>query len=490
MEPIDMSAITEETIALAAKAVTSGITSGTGIYGIDLSGLVSLVPVNTPFRNKISRESGKGSQNAQWRALLNINGQQSNPAVGLDYAGPLVKFSEQNVFAPYVPFAEAVTITQDSMDLSMDYADVKAIGVLQALLQLQIGEDIHMIGSQAYALPTIAAPTFVTNATGGTILHTQTLDVAVQARAGWNYFYGGSGIASANTQATIAGSGDTQSVTASVAAVEGAVAYDWFAGLHGGTMYYVTTTVVNTYTVTAVPTTNNLVVPNLPLISSVLPTAPAVADTSFSANNYNGLIASSLGDYGTNAIVTPGAGTSSGAYFKSLNGSTLTLSGAAIAEIDDMLLGIWNSVQLSPSALMVSAQQAQDIANKILGTNAAVTYLQPADETGRVNVTAGGSLASYVNKATGTVVPFEVHPHLPPGTIIARTDRVPFPGANIGNVHAVRTLRDYSQFDYAANRIPSVAGGGPRQDSEVRLLSTYTNKAPVCQGMISNVARG
>lgn len=486
---LDMDAISAETLEVA-KAVTNGIDSTTGIYGIDLSGLVSLIPVNTPARNRFARENGKGSQNAQWRALLNINNQQSNPAVGLDYAGPIVKFSEQNVFAPYVPFAEGVTITQDSMDLSMDYADVKAIGVLQAMNQLMIGEDVHIIGSQAYALPAIGNPSLTTHAAGGSILHTQTLDVKVAPRAGWNYFYGQSGPASSAVQATIAGSGDTQSVSATVAAVQGAVAYDWFAGAHGGTLYYVTTTVTNTYTFTSVPVANNTTVPDLPLISSTLPTSAPSTDHSYSENNYNGLLASTLGDYGSNAIVTPGAGVSSGAYWESLDGSTLTLSGAAILEIDAMLLGIWNQVQLSPTRLLMNAQQSQDIADKILGTNAAVTYLQPADEGGRAVVTAGGRLASYINKATGDVIPIEVHPHLPPGTIVAITERVPFPGANINNVFGVRTLRDYSQFDYGVSRVPNTAGGGPRQDSEVRLMSTFINRAPVACGVLSNIAPG
>jgi hypothetical protein len=137
---------------------------------------------------------------------------------------------------------------------------------------------------------------------------------------------------------------------------------------------------------------------------------------------------------------------------------------------------------------MMNANQAQEIANLILAQPSAVTYLQ-TDEAGRVDTVAGGRVGHIVNTAAGGVtVPIEVHPSVPPGTIVARTDQVPFPQANISTTLEVRTLRDMSQFDYATSRVASSAGGGPRKEFEIRSVEAFINRAPVAMGVISNIS--
>lgn len=506
---LDLDGITEETIAAVAKAQTSGINSGTGIAGVDLNGLVSLVPVETPWRNMLPREqSTDGAKVTQWKALLNVNSSQPLPASGFDYAGGLVQIDEQDVFSGYAPLAMAARVTQDAIDLAKGYADAQAVATLQALLQLQIGEDKIGMGGQAFALPAIATPTLSTASTGGSIAASANLDIKVAPRAGWNWFYGGSGPASSVANITVGSGTSTNTVTASVGAVHCGVAFDWYIGTHNGTLYYYTTTTTGSCTFTSNPGSAQSV-PSLPDISSLLPgtgvnpvtqTAgngqPTGTDTSYVASGqgqlFNGALAVILGDYGSNAVVTPGTGTaSSGATFIDAGASTLTLSGAAISQVDLLLMDIYQATKLSPTALMMNSQHAQDMTNKLLGTSAAYTLLGPDDAAGRAGLVAGGYIRHYVNKAAnGSLIRIEVHPSLPQGTIIARTDRVPFPGANITNVWSIRTLRDYASFVYGANYNPGTSGGGPRQDSEVRSLETLCCRAPVAQGVLTNVAAG
>jgi hypothetical protein len=85
-------------------------------------------------------------------------------------------------------------------------------------------------------------------------------------------------------------------------------------------------------------------------------------------------------------------------------------------------------------------------------------------------------------------VPIEVHTSLPPGTIIARTDRVPFPQANISSVLEYRSLRDTAQFDYGISRIANTSGGGPRKEFEIRSVGSFIDRAPVAMGVLSNVS--
>jgi hypothetical protein len=486
---MNMDQITQETLEQVKKAQTSGILNSTGLFGYDLSKWISLIPIETPFRNRVKRvPASEGAKFAIWRALLNVNSSQADPAVGFDFAGNLVVISEQDMQAPFAPFAVAGRVTQDAIDLAKGYADARAIATINVLNQLMMGEDRKMIGAQTFALATPATPIVTDSATGGSIAASTAVNVRVAARTGNNYFYGGSGLNSAQgtvTTSTVAAS--THSATATVTAVKGAVAYDWFvAG------FYYTTTIVNTVVITSIPTANQALPTNLPELSTVAPVALPTADGSGRANDYNGLLATLAGDYSaTGVLVTPGTGTASGAVWTSLDGGTLTLAGGTITQIDALFLAIYQAVRLSPTALMMNAQQAQDIGAKILGTNSAVTYLQPTDANGRTDVMAGGFVGSFINKAAGgKVVPVEVHPHVPPGTIIARTDSVPFPGSNIGETCVLETLRDYADFSYGANFSPGVAGGGPREDFEVRVVSAFKNLAPVAMGVLQNIAGG
>jgi hypothetical protein len=224
----------------------------------------------------------------------------------------------------------------------------------------------------------------------------------------------------------------------------------------------------------------------LPDLSSVAPTTPPTADTSFSTLCFNSMLATILGDYGTSSIVTPGTATSSGATWTSLDGAALTVSGVSVAALDSLNMSIWNNVKLSPTAYMMNAQQASDMSSLILNTPQAVTFLQ---EDNRNNLLAGGYIGSYLNKAAGgKAVRFEVHPGVPPGTIIARTDSVPFPASNIGNVFEVRTNGDYAEFQYGVPRLPASGVSGPREEFEIRAIETLVNRAPVACGVISNIA--
>lgn len=487
----DLSAITEETLQAARKA-TSGILVSTGVQGVDLTGLVSLIPVNTPFRNSLSRVTPPmGAKVTSWRALTNVNSSQPNAATQFDFAGGLTQFNEQDVFAPYAPLELVATITLDSIDVAKDYADALAIGTLQNLNQVMISEDKNLIGSMAFALSSAPTPTVVQSDTGGSIAASSQVHVKIAARSGNNYFYGGSQAAGSDgTVTTSSVAAATHSATATWTSVAGAVAYDVFVGSTSGNHQYYTTVTTNSVTITTVPGTPQAL-PSLPLLSTVAPTTPPTADTSFQTYWMNGLIASIIGDYGTTGLVTRGSGTNSGSYVASNDNAQLTINGHGITELDALNLSLWNTAQLSPSRYLMNARQAQDITELLLGGGRYVGYVQPDDAGQRSNIVGGAYVNRYLNAATGgTPIAIEVHPHIPPGTIIAVTDKVPYPGANIDSVLSVRCLRDYYAYEYAANRVANTLGGGPRHDVAVRSMETFVNRAPVACGIIQNVANG
>jgi hypothetical protein len=495
-----MQNVSEETIAQIQKAQTAGIYESTGIWSYDLSSLVSLIPVITPFRDIVAREkSMDGNPWAVWRALLNVNSSQLDPSMGIDFAANEATFDEQDFQAKYASTGYAGLVTQDAFDFATGYSDPYAVATFQTLNQVLIGDDRKQLGAQSFALAAAAAPSLTTATTGGTIAASTLVYVGVAARTGSGFYYGSGNSQGNSASVTVGSTTSTNTVTATVAAVRGAVCYDWFQSSNGSTWYYFTTTTVNAVTMTktiaanqALPTT----VADLSLNwkgAAGVPTYDSLADNgSANANDYDGFLASLSGDYSsTGQWVQPGTGTGgvNPSVWNSLNGAALTLTGGTITEIEaDIFVPLWNQVKCSPTAIMVNAAQAQEIANLILGSGSATTFLN-TDASGRISVTAGGRVGEIVNApAGGVTVPIEVHVSLPPGTIIGRTDRVPFPQANISNVIAQRCLRDTAQFDYGIARVAGTKGGGPRREFEIRSVSSFINRAPVAMAVLSNVS--
>lgn len=486
--PLNLNGTSEETLELIRKAQTSGITSGTGIVGVDLGDLISLIPVNTPFFNSVARtKPTMGAPYATWRALTNINNLQSDPGTALDWAAPLAQLNEVDVTAKYAKLGFGYTVTQDAIDLARGFADAHAVAVQNAMNQFKIGADRKLLGGQNFALQTPGTPTVTTSTTGGSIAATIAVNVKVAARTLSNYYYGGSTVASAQGTVTT-GAGTTNSATASVTAVAGAAAYDWFVG-----GFYYTTTTVNTVLITSIPTANQAVpTSTLPGLNGTAITSVPVADSSAKSTDFNGLLATLAGDYangGATGLVTRGTGTNSGAYFKSLDGAQFTVSGQNIAELDALNTNLFNAVQMSPTRYLVSAQEASSIAKLIFANAGGGTNYFAGSDRNRTDVVAGGFVGHYINKAAGGVpVPLQVMPNLAPGTLIAVSDTLPFPNSNVSNVLEMRSLHDVADYQYATNRNAGVAGGGPRFDGEVYATTTLVNKAPVAMGVIQSIA--
>jgi hypothetical protein len=488
---------TLDAITSVKKATEAGIFNDTGIYGYDLSELVSLIPVVTPWRDRVSRTKAKqGNPFAVWRAIMDVTRSQPSPAPGFDFAGNEISISEQDFQARYKPIAYSGLVTQDSYDLAEGYADPYAVETFNVMNQMLIGEDRQQMCAQSFPLATATAPVLVQQGTGGTIGAVQVF-VGVAARTGTGYFYGNGNSRGASASTTFA-SGAANSALATTAAVRGAVCYDWFYSANGTTWFYYTTTSVNTAVITHTISANNALPTTLPDLSTSwqgaansVPTYLGTADNgSGYGNDYDGLLANLAGDYnGNGQWVQPGTGTVNPSVWNSLNGAGLTLTGGTITEIEQyMFMTMWNQVKASPTAIMVNAAQAQEMANLVLGATAATTFLN-TDSKGRVNVTAGGRVGNIINAPAGGIdVPIEVHVSLPPGTIVARMDRVPFPQANIASVFEQRCLRDMAQFDYGIGRVAGVKGGGPRKEFELRTNSAFICRAPVAQVVLSNVA--
>lgn len=494
--------LTEQTLSIF-KAATNGWNSDTGVAGVDLSDLISLIPVPTDFRDELPRTGpNMGATQAQWEVLLNINNQQPKASVKFDAAGPLAKIQSMNMSADYQPMAMGYTWTRDAAAKARGYANVAALTIFNCMNQWKIAEDKLAMYAQGFILQRPAAPTVTTATTGGNIAASTVTHLGVAARTGSGYYYcdgDGLGEGHGNSQGNVGqvttGSGTaTNTVSGSTTSVVGAACYDWFQSADGATWYYYTTTTIPSVTMTKTinadqtPPYNVEVAGGLPDLSTQVPTFNSAADNGSAGTGdspeFNGLYATITGDYLNGAQTTHGAGVSSGATLIDAAGSQFTVSGGGIEQIDQFNRSYYNQTKLGPAYYKVSAQEADSLSAIVLDSPSAVTYLTMNDAAGRSQIVAGGRVGSYMNRITGEQIPIRVYPNMVPGTMIAGRNTVPYPNADINRVLEMRCIDDLYQFQYGADR----ASGGPREDGEVRAVETLINRAPVVFGAIQSIA--
>lgn len=499
---MNLAQISQQTIEMMANAVTmaksaqttAGFTTATGLTGYNLEApSKKLFPVLSPHRNSIPRKKAKaGAPAANWKAITKINASNASATTAFGAAGATVSTSTQTFVAPYKIISLGDTVQYDAQIQAQEWEDLRATSGINLLYALMIEEDKLIKFGQAYSLGTVSAPVLAPASTGGTI-GAVTVGVKVAARTGQGWYTGNASAASANTSSGVL-SGTTNSIPATVPAVQGAVAYDWYVGLNGGTLYYYGSTTVNKITITSVPGAPGVPDSLDPTINTITPpvaTTASVTDNSADAFASNGLLASLTGNYdGNGGYVAVGAGIPTGAYVKSLDGAILTADNGTINEIDAALASIWVTGKLSPSKIRLNSLDHVNASNKMIASGGAFLMFQPGDVGQRQNVVGGQLVEMYINKfVNGRPIPMETDPWLPQGTIIIETAILPYPNNEVSNVMEIEALLEYQQIEYATARGAGVTGG-PRYDFEVRAQQVFKNYFPGSMAVLSNVGNG
>jgi hypothetical protein len=267
----------------------------------------------------------------------------------------------------------------------------------------------------------------------------------------------GGGAARRSAAASISATG---SVTATIAPVRGAWGYAWFAGPAGQERLCAVTSVARAV-IDALPTAGQLA------------TALPAQDCSTSHLDYDGLFAQAA---------RPG----SNAYWKTLpNGAKLTSDGAGgIAEFEEAFLAFYNLYRLSPTLILVSAQECVNVTRAIIGNGGAplIRFTADAKSIADGRITAGVSIGGYLNKVMGTEVPIVVHPNLAPGTIFFVTEVLPYPLPGTANVFQKRLRSDYYQIEWPLK--------SRKYEYGVYCDGVLQHFAPFSMGAITNVANG
>lgn len=434
-----------------AEDIAKSFSQSTGLVFYDLQPAAkTLYPVLTPLRNIIPRVSGAGGTATNWKVITRVNTSAIRPGVSEGNRGAVIADEVLDRTAAYRGIGLENFVTFEADYASQNFDDARARASQSLLNSVMIQEEqVILGGNNSLALGTTPTPTLAASASGGT-LATQTLSVICVAltQIAWRNgsVTGGipltatrtnadgttdtinSGMAQRSTAATVSVTGPTGSATATVALVNGAVAYAWFWGAGGSEVLGAITT-INSVSITATATGTQ--------------TAASItaADHSRDTLVYDGVL-TQLFTAGSGAVIsnlatgTPGTGT------------VFTSDGAGgITQIEAILASFWDSSRLSPQVMWMSARTLTAINRLVIANGGAPLVRFNVDANGPT-ISAGAVVGSYLNKITNELLAVRVHPDTPDGMILFWSNTVPYPVANVGNILQMKMRQDYYQIEW------------------------------------------
>lgn len=449
---------------LRKDATTQGITTGLGMVFYDLRPPAYLLyPVNTPLRNSIPRSgkvnAGTGTA-AHWKAYINPNATSNYAGVAEGQRNAFLSFQEKDYTAAYKEIGQESFTTFTGQFAGEGFTDPMADSQTMVLHSIMLSEEQMLLGGNAsLQLGTPSTPV-VALAAGTGLASATNVSVAVIALTmhGWNIQGGTAAVANGfaptisrsnadGTTTTVPGglsqisamsnvvttSGSNLQVKATVPAVKGAVAYAWY---------------VNTTDATS-PSLSNAKL-------AAITNAPTLTITAAAAGTQNGAATGLNADNSTTSLSFDGFMTyaAMNGIWNDLGGAQLTPnSDGTITEIENVLKTIWVNYQATVDKIYVSSDQISKITAAILtgtgGNPSSFRFNLDAASKGTIQ---GGSLAvSYLSRYTmgGTkALPIEIHPLLPPGTMIFDISTNPYPHSRLTNVREILTQRDYYSLLY------------------------------------------
>jgi hypothetical protein len=166
-------------------------------------------------------------------------------------------------------------------------------------------------------------------------------------------------------------------------------------------------------------------------------------------------------------------------------GTSLTSDGAGgIVELEEAFTTFYNLYRLSPTTIMVSAQECQNITQKVISNGGAplIRWVQDANSLAGGKIIAGMSIGGYLNKIMGVEVPIVVHPNLAPGTIFLYSSTIPYPLPGTAHVIRKRLRQEVYQLEWPLK--------DRRWEYGVYADGVLQHFAPFSMGAITNIANG
>lgn len=271
--------------------------------------------------------------------------------------------------------------------------------------------------------------------------------------------YGG-GSAQPSAEASLVISG-TNCAVCQVTAVPGAFAYAWYAATSSGAEVLIGLTPSNQVILTgnisgtAQPVGNLKVAGNYQdnSVNQLIPDGILNQIVSAVTGPSPGQIMStnpllpSVANVGDTLTISP-----SGAlvYTMAQGNVGLTPSGSNFPVIDAFLQGAYDQYKIGFDRMLISAADNTDTFGAMLGQSASASpyriWFDADAQTGRI--VAGRRVTAYQNKSFGNDLDVEIHPYVPPGTIVFWSDRSPYELSGVANLLEARVRQDYYQIPW------------------------------------------
>lgn len=469
------------------------ISQATGLVWYDLSPIVQMLyPFKEliPLISKLPRVPGDGGTAHHWKRITSINTANVSLGVSEGNRGARIALNEQDQLSSYKTMGlESSTTFEARLAGKNLRPETLGIAVQSTLRATMIGEEQALIlGNASTPLGLTGLPTLAKGGTTGSWGGTVTVYVICVALSGYGWLgttpwnnstssggvpgqvtkvnadgsvdvFGG-GSAQPSTEANIASVTINQVVTATVTPKVGAVGYAWFVGTSSGAERYVATTAGNQIVITqnasgtAQPVTSlqvggvyvdnslNTLVPD-GILSQIYGSVFGVAYSTTMATNPSLPPVANAGD----TITVSNGG--SLVYTSKTANIGLTISGTNILEFDCMLQAAYDQYKLGYDRILMSSQDISNFIGTFFGQAAANQFRILFDaeaETGRI--VAGRRVTSYMNKFFNNTLDIEVHPFVPPGTVIFWSDRAPYELSGVPNILDATVRQDYYQIEW------------------------------------------
>lgn len=474
----------------------STATTGLQLYNLQAPAL-ELYPVLTPLRNMIPRVTGGYAIQANWKAITGIN--TGGLRMGLSEGGRsgVIAQSLAEYLAAFRGQGLENNVSYEANFSATGFQDLRAEAVTQLLKSVMIGEElVDLWGNTSLSMGTTPTPSTATATTGGTIT-AATYSVICVALGGlaYNYMAGlnngttgqtfaatsalvpgnitrtnmdgstdtfGGGNAQQSAAASQATTGSTSTISATVAAVNGAVGYAWFVGASGSERLAALTS-INSVVLTSIPGSGQL--------ASAIP--GGAADRSTSTLDYDGLVTQAFKSGSNAQIYTMATGTAG-------TGTGLTADNAGgVYEFEYIFAQFYNKYRMSPTHIFVHPQELINMTKKVVQGSGAPLLQLTSNVQETTTIVAGTRIGSYLNKITGDVIPVIVHPNMTPGTVFFYSKEVPYPLANTPSLVRKLLRQDYYQIDWPITK--------RRYDYFVGFDGVLQHYAPFSMGIITNI---
>jgi hypothetical protein len=427
-----------------------------------------LVPRLTPLRNTLPRGKGQGSAR-QFRRILGwsnagIGGvadkspffnSQSDPGPTFGSLalrrGPKIEYASDNRSAAYVEMGLSDQVNWVAQFAGQGFQDIRSLSQTALLWAHLGGEERAMLYGRgasgngyagAVSAPVISSSTATT---GGTIA-AGTYAVVVTARTGF-----GESVISNNTAQVTTGSTSTITVNVTTEPAGSLGVYNLYVSAPGGavgTARLQTTFTGNTYTLTTAPTTTGAV-------------NPGAVDSSVQTLGYDGFL-------------TVQSGAESG-YFRRLNAALGTTDPGD--EFQVAFLSLYQSVKADPDHIWIDGATAKKLGS-LLKTASSSSYQLKLDGDGHGHF-LGAVVTGIENQVTRKMVPLRVHPWMPQGCALIRSETLPVPDSHVNATAEVISVQEYMSVDWPVIQMT--------YDSSTYWYGTLVHYAPAWSGLITSI---